>query len=322
MSPAATRAMPWIAAAAALLALGGGLYGCSKKGEGDRLSDAQAEAAQGAAENLSGNAVERAAALDPATRCASSATYALLKRELFRRATQIRGKDDAMLARVASAAALRVEQPVVRSRDEGLGSIACAASAALDLPPSLAVADGRTSVTADVDYTLQPAADGSGDVLTLTHADAITVPLATVGRHAAFAEPVPIPGDALTPRPAIPPPPPPSLPTVVRGAPPKTPADPLAPRPTASPSFDCTRARTRGEQMICADAGLAALDRRMAAQYRSAVNAADDEQRDQLRSTGRRFAGFRDNCPTARCIADGTRERMREIDAIMAGDQR
>ena len=305
MPTAASRTLPWIAATAALLALGGGLYGCSKQGESDRLSDAQAEAAQGAAENLSDNAVERAAALDPATRCASGATYTLLKRELFRRAAQIRGKDDAMLARVASAAALRVERPIVRSRDEGLGSIACAASAALDQPPSLVVAGGRTSLTADLDYTLQPAADGSGDVLTLTNADAITVPLATVGRSVTSPVPVPIPADGLAP-PAASPPMPPSLPTVTRGNPARTvPGDPLAPK--SSP---------------LSDPALVALERRVTAQYRDAFAAADPDRRAALRQSGRRFAGFVDNCPDARCRADGYRQRIREIDDIMASDQR
>ena len=304
MSPQTSRALPWIAAAAALLALGGGLYGCSKQGDGDRLSDAQAEAAQGAAENLSDNAVERAAALDLATRCASGATYALLKRELFRRAAQIRGKDDAMLSRVASAAALRVDRPIVRSRDEGLGSIACAASATLDLPPSLAVAGGRTSLAADLDYTLQPAADGSGDVLTLTNADAITVPLATIGRSDSSRMPAPIPGDVLAPQPANSSPP--NLPTITRGAPPRsdTPRDPLAPGPSP-----------------LTDPALVALERRVTAQYRDAFASADPDQRAALRQTGRRFAGFVDNCPDARCRADGYRQRVREIDDIMAGDR-
>ena len=62
----------------------------------------------------------------------------------------------------------------------------------------------------------------------------------------------------------------------------------------------------------------------MAAQYREAYAAADPDQRDTLRSTAHRFYGFRDNCPDARCIANGYRGRMREIDDIMrseGGDQ-
>lgn len=58
----------------------------------------------------------------------------------------------------------------------------------------------------------------------------------------------------------------------------------------------------------------------MSAQYREAFAAADPDQQDRLRSTVHRFYGFRDNCPDARCIANGYRGRMREIDDIMRDD--
>ena len=354
MSPSTTRATPFIVALAAAAALAGGVYGCSKKGQDDRLSDQQAGVTQQSVTNAGTTATVRTAA-DPAKRCASTATYDLVKRELFRRAAQIRGRDDALLDRIAQSAALRVERPVVTSRDEGLGGIACAASASIDLPPGLAVAGGRTSLSADLGYTLQPAADGSGDVVTFTNADGITIPLATLGRSASAITPPPAPVAATAPPPPVapvqaspapapatgglaPPPPPPAArrpaapppsPAARRPAPPPIARSPLAPRapsagPTvaqgASPSFACARARTRGEAAVCGDAALAALDRRMAVQYRSAFAAASPETRDLLRSTAHRFYGFRDNCPTARCIAEGYRQRMAEIDDLMQGD--
>jgi hypothetical protein len=53
----------------------------------------------------------------------------------------------------------------------------------------------------------------------------------------------------------------------VEGVMPGVPADPLAPSPraTASPSFNCAAARSRGEVAVCNDERLAALDRQMAA---------------------------------------------------------
>ena len=41
------------------------------------------------------------------------------------------------------------------------GGIACSASIALDLPPGVTVAGGRRTLAADLDYLLQPAADGT-----------------------------------------------------------------------------------------------------------------------------------------------------------------
>ena len=310
--------MPFYGAAAALLLLvGAGTYGCSKRNN-DTLSDTQVSGQNNAATT---------ARVDPAKRCASTQTYELLKRELFRRAAQIRGNaDPALFDRIATAAALRIERPVVTSRDEGLGSIACSASATIDLPPGLAVAGGRTNLAADLAFTLQPAADGSGDVLTFTNADAITVPLATIGRQASgggsinAAAPDGSGGVSLRPVPPTSPLPPPSatssMPVVPRPL-----APPVAGAPVATdPSFPCARARTSGEIVICRDPGLAQLDRRMAAQYHSAYVAATPRERDMLRSTAHRFYGFRDNCPDARCIANGYRGRMREIDDIMRAD--
>ena len=46
----------------------------------------------------------------------------------------------------------------------------------------------------------------------------------------------------------------------------------------ARPSFDCAKARTKGEIAVCSDAGLAALDRNMAAQYRRAIAEASPEE--------------------------------------------
>ena len=46
----------------------------------------------------------------------------------------------------------------------------------------MAVVGGRRTLTSDVDYTVQPAADGSGNVVLLRNADAIIAPLATLAR--------------------------------------------------------------------------------------------------------------------------------------------
>ncbi len=300
----------FLLAATAMLALAA----CNRHSPSDRLDD-----------NLvaSTNAASKVAPNTAAKRCASTRTYDLIKHELFRHAAQLRGKDDAIFDRLSADAALRVERPIVKSQDEGLGSIACSASVALDLPPGLTVAGGRSSLSADLDYTLQPAADDSGDVVTVTNADAITVPLATLGRKASVVSIAPSPSTPV--RPVEPPVPPPAMvlpgmrQPALRPLPP-SPQPPRAPAAASTPSFGCGRARTRSEITICQDPGLALVDRRMSAQYREAYAAASPEQQATLRSTARRFYGFRDNCPDARCIASGYRDRMREIDDIMRDD--
>ena len=167
---------------------------------------------------------------------------------------------------------------------------------------------------------LQPAADGSGDVVMLEGADPIIVPLATLARTGETA-----------PAPVVPPPAGdrPSAPTSVEPLPSAPPAasEPVpAPEPvataTARPSFNCRYARTRGEIAVCRDPGLAALDRQMAAQYFRALAVADARQRATLTSTRDSFLRYRDRCPSDSCIAETYRGRMREIRDIMKGDWR
>jgi uncharacterized protein len=71
---------------------------------------------------------------------------------------------------------------------------------------------------------------------------------------------------------------------------------------------------------VCSDAGLAALDRNMAAQFGRAMNQAGSEERRLLEQTRTRFLRYRDRCPTRACIGDTYTGRMREIRDIMEGN--
>lgn len=247
-------------------------------------------------------------------KCGSQATYDLIKRELFRRAAQMRGSDQAAYDKLAAYAVVRMENPVLESEDKDTGVVNCSGSLSLDLPPGV-VAGGRSTLMSDVDYTVQPAADGSGNVVLLRNADAIIAPLATLARVAQPAPPASAPPETNVVAPEQPPgqAPPPSTTS-------PQPAQPPALRPIgARASFDCASARTRGEIAVCSDAGLATLDRNMAAQYARAVAQASPEQRAVLVDTAHRFYAYRDRCPNNACIGDAYVGRMREIRDIMEG---
>lgn len=268
-------------------------------------------------DKLSGNQTGNVAAADPEKKCAAQATYDLIKRDVFRRAAQVRGSDQAAYDRLSAYAVIRMENPVMESQDKDTGAINCSGSMSVDLPPSVAVVGGRRTLTSDVDYTIQKAADGSGDVILLRNADAIITPLATLSRTAQTA-----PAEA-------------QVATVNQPAGPEqsiSPAQPVQPpvaapaqqtvatRPiNARPSFDCARARTSSENAICSDAELATLDRTMAAQYVRSIAQAEPTQRRLLEQTRSRFLGYRDRCPTKACIGDTYEGRMREIRDIMQG---
>ena len=270
----------------------------------DKLSDAQAAGAGASA---------------PQTRCASQATYDRIKDELFRQAAQVRKSDQAAFDRISAYASVRMQRPLLRSRDEELGTVRCTGQLSLDLPPGVVVVGGRRTLSADIDYVLQPAADGSGDVVLLEGADPIVVPLATLSRAGAPArgqqDELLDPAAPGTPAPPLAPGQPPAT-----AEPPPPPAVPQANR--VSPSFNCRYARTGGEIAVCNDPGLAALDRQMAAQYFRALSVAGPRQRAQLTATRTAFLRFRDRCPGNACIAETYRGRMREIRDIMAGTWR
>lgn len=256
------------------------------------------------------------AAGDPEKLCASKSTYDLIKRDLFRRAAQVRGSDQAAYDKLAAYAVVRMENPVMESQDSNTGAVNCSGSLSLDLPPGVAVVGGRRTLTSDVDYSVQQAADGSGPVVLLRNADAIITPLATLSRG---NQPV---ADAGTDANDVEDPLAPLNDGEVEAAP-EAPAAPVAPapaRPTAArPSFNCANARTKGEVAVCGDPGLAALDRNMSAQYSRSVAEATPQQATLLRQTRDRFLAYRDRCPNTACIADAYNGRIREIRDIMEG---
>lgn len=313
----------WLWIIGGLVLLGAILFGLSltRSGPGaDAISSADDEGSE-----------ETVATSSPEARCAAPATYDLIKRELFRQAAATRGSAQATYAQLPSYATLRITNPVLRERDEGLERVSCTGSAALDLPPGVAVVGGRRTLTANIGYNLQPAADGSGEVVTLTGAEGITVPLATLARigEAGTGQPdsAPAPNVAQAPTVEDPsalsasPPPPSEATRSADAAPDQGPPPPAAIPPSAGvrPSFNCARARTRGEIAVCNSPELAALDRQMAGFYGTSYRGADAEARALLERTRSRFLTFRDRCRSDSCVADAYRGRITEIRDIVDG---
>jgi uncharacterized protein YecT (DUF1311 family) len=274
----------------------------------------------------SNEAGETKASADPEKRCASQATYDLIKRDIFRRAAQVRGSDQGAFDRLAAYASVRMEDPVLESENSDSGAVSCSGSLSIDLPPGVQVVGGRRTLSADVDYSLRRSADSSGDVVTIRNADAIVTPLATLARTgSSSAAPAAPTGQADDPNvlgPVAPgTPPPPQAPPAPGGfgAPPPPVVVPPRQSASASPSFNCANARTRGERAVCSDGGLASLDRQMAAQFNRARSQASGSERALLDRTRGRFLAYRDGCRSDDCIADAYRGRMREINDIMAG---
>ena len=113
----------------------------------------------------------------------SQAHLRRIKRELFRRAAACAAatrRRSTKLSDLSRRCASR--SPVLRGVDEDLGGSA-AGALSLDLPPGVAVAGGGATLSAPIDYAVQPAADGTGDVVMLGNADAIISPAGDPGAH-------------------------------------------------------------------------------------------------------------------------------------------
>jgi len=164
---------------------------------------------------------------------------------------------------------------------------------------------GQRTLSGSLDYMVQPAADGTGNVVRLGNADSIVVPLATLSRFGA----------------------PETAPLVAPEMQNEEVAEPEQPQPSqsdqgnaANPSFDCSNARTGSEAAVCSDPGLASLDRDMAWGFNRALAKATPDQRRLLLSTRDRFLAYRDRCNSRTCISNAYVGRMREIRDIMNGD--
>lgn len=255
-------------------------------------------------DKLSNPQIEQTAQSDSAKLCTDSTVYGVIKRQLFNRAAQTRGSDQATFDKIAGVAVLRVDNAVLESEENG--ELNCSGTFYLDLPPGVAVSGGRRTLTADVDYSVQPPGNAGSLAVQLRNAEPIVVALATL-TQVAEVDPLAPEGNAVAPE----------------GNVAASESAAVQPGPATGspgrPSFDCANARSSGEAAVCADSGLAALDVNMAAQYRRALASATPAQKAQLQSTGDRFLAYRDRCPTRQCMADGYVGRMREIRDIMEG---
>lgn len=245
----------------------------------------------------------------PERKCAAPSVYDAIKREIFRRAAQTRGADEQEFVRISDFALLRMESPYLRGVDERLQRIDCTGVVRLQLPPKIVTSDGTGSLRASVDYAIQPAADGTGNIVVLGNTDAITVPLATIHRVGGAPVPSMEIDNALEPENGV-------------GAEEQGTAETTAPEQSANPggpSFDCSNVQSGTEARICSDPGLASLDRDTAWGYSRALSQATPDQRQILQSTRQSFLAYRDRCNSRSCIANAYMGRMREIRDIISG---
>ena len=81
------------------------------------------------------------------------------------------------------------------------------------------------------------------------------------------------------------------------------------------PSFNCQRARTRVERMICGDAYLGRLDRQMAQAYAALQTRLHSSQLRTLRADQRSWLADRNACVSVSCLTAVYEDRINELDS-------
>lgn len=126
------------------------------------------------------------------TACASAAAYDRLKNSIFDEAIAKSSADRSNLDTLADYSVARMENPVVKAWDQSLDITRCKGRLILEVPPGAERGlGGARQLQADIEYTAQASADGSGLVYQQRGADAIVAKLAAFNLGAAAYRPPP-----------------------------------------------------------------------------------------------------------------------------------
>ena len=111
--------------------------------------------------------------------CGSQGTYEQLKNLVFDTAVRVREGHRGSLDQLATYSAVRMEDPLLKRRDDDLNVTVCTGRFILDLPPGAEKGfAGERQLVADVEYAAQTAADGSGPVYRMQGAEPLVYKLA------------------------------------------------------------------------------------------------------------------------------------------------
>jgi len=238
------------------------------------------------------NVADGAASADQ--KCASQVTYDAIKKSIFDAAKKRVTTNASPLNSLSAASILRMNAPLLRNANAQLNRTECSGQLTVVLPPAARNAfGGVTDLSADVQYAVQPAADGSGVVVEVTGTSAMSDQLAAATdavnqRKAAGG----VGGFGSS-----------STGTVTAFA-----------GKTYNPAFDCGGRLTNAMRMICQDETLSKADRDMDAAYKQAKVDAAKEKLPALIKAQRAFLKARDACADSKCMSDLYSSRAAEIE--------
>ncbi len=222
--------------------------------------------------------------------CAGQGTYDAIKKQLFDAARKKVTTNPKPLLSLQTASAVRMISPLVMNANPQLQRTDCSGQLTLMLPPAASNAFGGSNLlTANVQYSVQQAADHSGAVVQVTGAETVIDQLAsatdTLAQRKGLGGDIGMGGSV----------------TAFAGK-------------TYNPSFDCGGRLTNAMRMICQDEELAGLDRDMNALYQQKKAATPKLDLSALVQAQRDFLKSRDNCADTACMKNLYAMRSDQLD--------
>ena len=246
--------------------------------------------------------------------CAHPSVQALVKQELFRRATSLQSGDGKALNTAASGTRIRINSPLAANGKSG--TTGCRGWLAIDLPAGLVVDQGRTNLNTEIAYELAKGSDGRISLTSLTGVNALVRSLGTAAPPPREPEPVEAPVSTQIAERGVRKPVQKPDTAVVAAATARPVAKLHRPQP---PVVKCSSEPNDASRMICSNDNLASLDRQLASFYRQSWDKADETKRAALVGSRQRFNERRNACASPNCMTSAYVARLREIGDIMAG---
>lgn len=216
--------------------------------------------------------------------CASEPIYRQIRDIVFDRAIERFEGDPASLNSLRDAASVRMQYPVLRDYDADIQRADCSGRLILDIPP--AAQDefgGASALQGDLQFTLQPAADGGHAVVEIGGVEVVVQRIVAAAGQLAAARAAA--GDRRFPD-------------------------------SYDELVDCGGDLSEAESMICDDPLLASRDRSLFERYRTIRDMLLPADRPHAEEARRRFLERRSSCADPGCLAELFSDRADELDRL------
>ena len=203
--------------------------------------------------------------------CGAQTTYDSVKNAIFDQAIKQVSGDTVALNDLRRNVSVNMQYPLVKGINDQLHRTDCTGRLVLGLPPGVSSAfAGERELNADVEYSVQPAADGNGSVITSNGIGFIVQRLIAADELRAMQTLAGQGGPQLT--------------------------------RTYNPSFNCGRNLQNVERMICQEESLSAKDRQLSTAFKEKLANFIGTDRQILLAKQRQKLEKRANCPDVSCV--------------------